>query len=135
MFLFLKKSDPNLFNSSSSIASESLINPSTSPNWDLISSSLNTFLESDSGSFLFHRFLSFLISSAFPPIRISCFSASTNESPWSFAFWMKTIISVSELFEAFSLNSLMSWPNELKLTNNNIANTSLLNIFVKFMQI
>ena len=103
MFLFLKKSDPNRFNSSTSflISSESLENPSFSPNWDLISSEPTTSSEFNFESFLFHRSLSFFISSAFPPPIISCFSASINESPWSFAFWIKTISSVSELFEAF----------------------------------
>ena len=134
MFLFLKKSDPNLFSSSTSslMSSESLENPSISPNWDLISSESSTSSEFDFGSFLFHKFLSFLIYWAFPPIRISCFSASACESPWSFAFWIKTISSESELFEAFFLSSFISWPYELKLTNSTIIKIILLSIYLKF---
>ena len=83
MFLFLKKSDPNLFSSSTLrlISSESSTKASVSPKLDCISSSFDKLVEPDIGSFLFHNSLSFLISFAFPPIIISCFSASINESP------------------------------------------------------
>ena len=134
MFLFLKKSDPNLFSSSTSslMSSESSRKASVSPKLDCISSELTKSVELDIGSFLFHKSLSFLISCAFPPIRISCFSASTSDSPWSLDFCIKTISSESVLYEAFFLNSFISWPYELKLTNSIIIKTSLLNIDVKF---
>ena len=51
-----------------------------------------------------HKSLSLFICLGLAPSNENCFSASINERPWSFAFLIKTISSLSELEDACFLN-------------------------------